>query len=164
MKADIRSWCKHCQSCQANKINRHTRAPIGTLPNRGKFKVIHIDLVGPLPEVSGKKFLFTMIDRETCWTEAIALREIGSKNITDILKNEWISRYGAPEIIISDNGRQFISNDFSQFVTHLESSIGTQRPITHNAMGRSKDFTEPSKTLCAPKPRMPSARGSPAYQ
>ena len=76
--------------------------------------MIHIDLVGPLPMINGKNFLFTIIDRETSWTEAIPLKEINSEAICRVLRKEWISRFGAPEIVVSDNGRQFIGSTFQQ--------------------------------------------------
>ena len=114
MKSEIRKWCKFCQNCHSNKIYRHTKSKLGTLPDRGKFKVIHIDLVGPLPMINGKNFLFTIIDRETSWTEAIPLKDINSEAICRVLRKEWISRFGAPEIVVSDNGRQFIGSTFQQ--------------------------------------------------
>jgi len=55
IKAGIRKWCKHCQNCQTSKIHRYTKTPQGSLPYKGKFKVVHIDIVGPLPLNKGKK-------------------------------------------------------------------------------------------------------------
>jgi len=115
MKAQIRKWCKFCQICQANKITRHTKAPLGSIPNLEKFKVLHIDLVGPLPIIKNKKFILTMIDRDTSWTEVVALNEISSEAVVKAITKEWVSRYGVPEIIVSDNGRQFISEKFNHF-------------------------------------------------
>jgi len=115
MRSEIRNWCKHCLKCQANKVSRHTKAPVGTLPSLGKFKVVHLDIVGPLPIIKGKKFLLTMIDRETSWTEVVPLREITTSSIVTAMINDWISRFGTPEIVITDNGRQFISGEFNAF-------------------------------------------------
>ena len=112
MKSEIRKCVRNCQNCQANKITRHTKSPSGIITNREKLRVVHIDLVGPLKEIRGKKFLFTMIDHDTGWVEAFPMWDIGAKEVTDIIEKEWISRFGTPEQIISDNGRQFISTDF----------------------------------------------------
>ena len=63
MRSEIRQWVRGCHECQKAKINKHTKSPLGTFPDRGRFKVVHIDIVGPLQQVEGKRFILTLIDR-----------------------------------------------------------------------------------------------------
>ena len=117
MKADVRKWVKECHACQSRKISRHTKSKIGSLPNRGRFKIVHMDIVGPLPPSDGKKFMITFIDRQTSWPEVVTVHDITTSSITRALTNTWISRFGPPEIIVTDQGRQFMSTQFKELCT-----------------------------------------------
>lgn len=51
MKAGILEWIRQCLDCQPTKI---TNSALWKIPNLSQFKVIHIDIVGPLPSITGK--------------------------------------------------------------------------------------------------------------
>ena len=75
---------------------------------------IHIDLVGPLnTPCEGKNTLLTIIDRWTGWPEAFPVTMDGdaanAKACANVLVREWLSRWGVPDIMISDRGSQFVS-------------------------------------------------------
>jgi len=84
MKCDIRKWTRECLKCQSSKIIRHTKSKFGSYPKLGRFTIIHLDIVGPLPSISGKKYLFTMIDRHTSWPGAIPIADITGENVAKI--------------------------------------------------------------------------------
>jgi len=73
-----------------------------------------MDIVGPLPTVNGKRFLITFIDRHTSWPGVVPIRDITATTISRALTNTWISRFGPPETILTDQGRQFISSEFKE--------------------------------------------------
>ena len=122
MKSDIRKWCRECLKCQKSKITRHTKAPYGLIQTLGRFKTIHMDLVGPLPKIGNKSYILTIIDRATSWVEAIPISEITSTAIIKQLDDHWVCRFGPPEVIVTDQGLQF---DSEQFKTYC-ASIGTK--------------------------------------
>ncbi|GFN91724.1 Pol polyprotein [Plakobranchus ocellatus] len=104
MRREIRQWCKACPDCQASEIHRHTRSPLSErLPPSDRFRSLHVDLVRLLPESQGMTYLFTIIHRFTRWPEAVPLPDTA----TDLL-HHW--RFGVPEDITSDRGRQFTSS------------------------------------------------------
>ena len=111
MKKEIRLWCKTCEPCQASKVQRHVQAPIQPRPPPDRrFGSLHVDIVGPLPEAEGMKYLFTIIDRYTRWCEAIPMAEIKAENCAKAFVRHWITRFGVPGDVTSDRGRQFTSN------------------------------------------------------
>ena len=67
-----------------------------------------MDIVEPLTPNKNKKYLFTIIDRNSNWFEIIPLENITA----NIVVNEWFSRYGYPKKITSDQGTQFESDQF----------------------------------------------------
>ncbi len=114
-KKDVSKFVQSCDGCQRSKVHRHTKHPIQNIdPPTGRFRHIHVDLVGPLPESNGFRYLFTIVDRWTRWQEAIPLKEMTADSCARALLDNWISRFGVPEIISSDRGRQFISKLWDQ--------------------------------------------------
>ena len=111
MKRDIRKWCKESLDCQASKVHRHIRSPlVERLPPSDRFCSLHVDLVGPLPVSHGMTYLFTIIDRFTRGSEAISLPNALASTCVTALLHHWVARFGIPEDIVSDRGRQFTSN------------------------------------------------------
>ena len=110
LKKDVKKWCKECHSCQAAKIQRHTKAPLFLrLPPAGRFLSLHVNLVGPLPPSEGMTYLFTVIDRFTRWPEAIFIPDARTSTCIKALIRHWIARFGIPNDITSDRGAQFTS-------------------------------------------------------
>ena len=124
MKRQIKDWVQSCEKCQKSKIQRHTRAPLGTfsLPD-ARFSHVHLDIVGPLPPSNGNVYLLTMIDRFTRWPEAIPMGDMKASTICQAVFNVWISRFGCPAVITTDQGSQMRSELFREFMNML----GTNR-------------------------------------
>jgi len=72
-----------------------------------RFEHIHTDLVGPLPISNGYQYCLTIIDRFTRWPEAIPVTDITTETITKRIFEEWITRYGTPARLTTDQGKQF---------------------------------------------------------
>ena len=64
-----------------------------------------------------------MIDRFSRWIEAVPLREMSAQTVARAFYDTWVSRYGAPKVITSDQSSQFESRLF----TALLSLIGCER-------------------------------------
>lgn len=114
MNADIGKWAKACLQCQRAKVNRHTTSQLSQFPPTARFEHVHVDIVGPLPTAaSGHRYLVTMIDRATRWPEAYPLCEIKAEDVAKAVYEGWISRFGCPATLTTDQGRQFESRVFA---------------------------------------------------
>ncbi|XP_017438127.1 uncharacterized protein LOC108344174 [Vigna angularis] len=87
-----------------------------------------IDIVGPLPLAKAQnKFLLVAVDYFTKWIEAEPLSIISAQRVQKFI---WhlICRFGLPQKIITDNGRQFIERKLEEFLSilgikHVTSSV-----------------------------------------
>ena len=136
MKRDIRQWCRECPDCQASKIHRHTHSALTKRPQPSdRFRSLHVDLVGPLPESHGMTYLFTVIDRFTRWPEAVPLPDAQASTCATALLHHWVARFGVPEDITSDRGRQFTSALWTQLNSLLGINANTTTAYHPQANG-----------------------------
>jgi transposase InsO family protein len=63
--------------------------------------------------------VFTVIDRNTRWFEALPLSDISAKSCAAVLTQGCIGRYGVPTVITSDRGSQFTSALWDSLCTIL---------------------------------------------
>lgn len=127
IRRDCRQWAKECEACQRSKVSRHTSAPLTAFETpSARFRHIHMDLIGPLPLYSGYKYCLTVVDRVTRWPEAYPLQDITAETCVAALTSGWIARFGSPEHITTDRGRQFESHTFKE----LAALIGASHHLT----------------------------------
>lgn len=154
IKKDANTWAKECIPCQRAKIHRHNRLQ----PNHiqipdDRFKHINIDII-ILPEIRGYRYCLTMIDRFTRWPVAVPLKDITADTITTALFDNWISHYGTPTTITSDQGSQFESTLFQA----LAKFIGCEKTRTSPYHPQSNGIIErwhrtlKAALMCSPKP------------
>ena len=116
-KKDISRLARACLVCQTSKVQKHTGHPVQVFEApSGHFGHVHVDIVGPLPISQGCRYLFTMVDRWTHWLEAVPMTDITAESCVSAMMNSWISRFGSPEVITTDRGRQFTSGLWQSFV------------------------------------------------
>lgn len=60
-----------------------------------------------------------MVDRFSRWPETVLLQDMSADTVASAFYRHWISRFGCPRIIISDQGTQFKSSLFKA-LTNLD--------------------------------------------
>ncbi|XP_033231483.1 uncharacterized protein K02A2.6-like [Belonocnema kinseyi] len=71
-----------------------------------------MDIVGPLPEGNGFRYCLTMMDRFSRWPKAVRLKDVEALTVCRAFVDHWVSRYGAPETLTTDQRSQFESQPF----------------------------------------------------
>ena len=120
---------KACLSCARVKVGfRESGKELQPLPIRGLGYRWGVDFAGPLVETrAGNKWVLVCIEHFTKWVELIPLPSKSSRDAARGLLDGVLSRYGAPGVILTDQGTEF-QGDFATLVAKHE--------ITHRRASR----------------------------
>ncbi|KAL8440676.1 hypothetical protein Emag_007831 [Eimeria magna] len=83
----------------------------------------------------GNNHILIIIDHHTRWVELVPLPNPTAAQVAQALFNEWISRWGVPRALLSDNGPQFTAELLRQLCTTLGISKLFESP--YNPRGNS---------------------------
>ena len=116
MVKDVSEMCESCPLCQKAGPAVTVKAPLQPLPvMREPFSRVAMDIFGPLTRTkAGNKYILVIMDYETRWPEAFALKNMTSETVADCLV-EVTARLGVPNEVLSDNGTNFTSKVMAQF-------------------------------------------------
>ena len=130
----IEQMVSSCELCQAMRAEP-AKVPIHPwiFPAR-PWSRIHIDFAGP---VSGRTYL-VVVDAYSKFPEVVHMDSTTSSSTIKVLR-EIFSRHGLPELLVSDNGPQFVSSEFEAFcknngIEHRTSAI--YKPATNGQAER----------------------------
>lgn len=108
---DIKTLAKNCANCNAQRNNPPKVEIHNWQPASAPMQRIHIDFAGPF---LGKMFLI-LVDSYSKWPEVHIVTDITAKTTIEKCR-QIFAAYGIPRIIVTDNGRTFISHEFQQFL------------------------------------------------
>ena len=122
MRQDVSRVVSACPDCAAVNIGKTIKPPMSHRPIIAKrFSDIMVDIVGPIPESRGFRYLLTVIDRTTRFVDAIPMKEANANTCCEAFLGHWVSRFGLPRTACSDNGNTFVAQLWSK----MHESLGT---------------------------------------
>lgn len=101
---------------------------------------VHIDFLGP---IFGKQILI-IVDALSKWVEAFIMPNITARSTVNVLRNTF-SRFGFPKVLVSDNAKTFVSNEFRQFLTNNGVMFKTSPPFHPATNGQAENFVKSVK-------------------
>ncbi|CAL2234271.1 unnamed protein product [Prunus armeniaca] len=135
-KAFIQKYDK-CQ--RFANIPQLAAEPLAAMVSPWPFAQWGLDLIGPMPEGKGQvKYAFVVVNYFTKWAEAKALAIITVARIETFVWQNIVCRFGVPNTIITDNGRQFDNTKFKQFVPTSRSVFASPPQPILSPVARSK--------------------------
>ncbi|XP_051785429.1 uncharacterized protein K02A2.6-like [Erpetoichthys calabaricus] len=136
----IEERAKTCSSCQKIR-NAPQLAPLHPWdwPERA-WQRIHVDFAGPFEE----KMFLVVVDAYSKWPEVAVMHSTTAVKTMEKLE-ELFCRYGFPEQLVSDNGPQFVSQEFATFlqvngIRHIRSA-----PYHPSTNGLAERFVQTMK-------------------
>ncbi|UYV72103.1 hypothetical protein LAZ67_9001818 [Cordylochernes scorpioides] len=113
----VRQYVSHCRECQRRK--KLTRRPAGQLvsipPVEKPFYKVGVDLLGRFPvSKDGNRWIIVCTDYMTRYAITKAIPDGGAIETAKFLVEDVILKHGAPREMITDRGRNFISQVIKQ--------------------------------------------------
>ena len=120
---DVVNWCKKCVICQARSAPGKTpKAPLKKLQTGARFQRTSLDILGPLTKThDGNRYILLITDYFSKWVEAVALSNIEASTVALAFIEHFVTRFGVPTQIHTDQGKQFESQLFKEICLILGS-------------------------------------------
>jgi transposase InsO family protein len=120
LKRDVRLYIACCPVCERFlKVRQTPRAGLRSMDVGGRGDCLAMDIVGgrdsfPLTP-RGHCYILTMIDCFTRYAVAVPLVNQSAEVIIAAIIGNYITVYGTPRRILTDQGRNFESDEFAKF-------------------------------------------------
>jgi transposase InsO family protein len=143
MKQEIENYVRHCETCQKNKITqRKNKLPLQiTDTPEVVWQNCSLDIGGPLTLTSeNNRYLLTFQDELSKYTVAAPIQQQDAMTVARVFVREIVLKFGIPQIMLTDQGSNFLSDLFSNVCKLLRiKRIKTSpfHPQTNGALERS---------------------------
>ena len=121
IQGNVSRHCKSCDICQ-KVVNKRSvpKVPLQKMPLIDMpFEQVAIDLIGPIsPPSEGHQYILTLVDYATHYPEVVPLKKIDTEAVAQALVDIF-SHLEIPEEILSDLGKQFVSDCMKKGVARL---------------------------------------------
>ena len=125
MAADVNHYCQQCCTCQLSKLSKPPKALISSIPVGLPWQMVAIDVLKVPLSSQNHQYLLVIQDYFTKWAEAISIADQTAEMITAELV-KLSSVFGLPEILHSDQGRNFEST----LLQHTLDAFGVKKSCT----------------------------------
>lgn len=119
MMQDVSDYVRNCGICKASKAPNSTMMPNmgGPKPARIPWELISIDFVGPFTRSrKGNTVLLVVVDWVTKYVVVNPMKSANAVEMVRFLEEEVFLKFSRPRIILSDNGKQFLSVAFKSLL------------------------------------------------
>ena len=140
LRKDVELWVKKCDMCNSRKGTlRKSKAPLQTYKVGAPNERVAIDFMGPFVKTDrGNRFMMVVGDLFTKWTECYSIENLEASTVAKVLVDRYISHWGCPLIIHTDQGKTFESKLFQELCRLL----GIEKTRSSSFRPQSNGFIE----------------------
>lgn len=137
LEKDVHDFVTKCAKCQKMKYSKYTKQPMTiTTTANAAFQKIYLDLVGPLDrDEEGYSYILTIQCELTKFIEAYPIRNKETVTVARAFVQNFVLRFGIPEIIATDRGTEFISATMIEVCKLLNIEKLTSTSYHHQSIG-----------------------------
>jgi hypothetical protein len=134
---ELETAAKACQRCRENQADP-PKAPVQSWPlPSSPWRRLHIDFAG---QVNGRMYL-VIVDAFSKWPEVMQMSS-ATASATIASLRQIFARLGLPSCVVSDNGPQFTSEEFAEFVKRNGIRHVTSAPFHPATNGQAERFVQ----------------------
>ena len=136
MNSQLKQFVSTCQVCQSFQRNNPKESLMShSIPNRPWYKIA----ADPF-EFKGEHYL-VLADYYSDWIEFDMMRDQTATETIALLLKQF-SRWGLPDEIVTDCGKNFDSKEFSQFCQRKQIKHTKSLPHHHQSNGKGKSVVK----------------------
>ena len=111
LREDVTAYINGCLICARRKSYGASKAPLHPMPPVDRvWEKIAMDIVGPVQESrKGNKFILVLSDYASRFVFTIAMKDQTARTVAQHFVDKIITKYGAPEQVLTDQGSNFLS-------------------------------------------------------
>ncbi|MCG8046377.1 MAG: RNase H-like domain-containing protein, partial [Candidatus Thiodiazotropha endolucinida] len=138
LRDDVALYIRKCDVCAADKKPVKTpRAPLGSLRTGAPGDCVATDYLGPFPTTErGNRYILLLTDHFSKYVEILPVPDMTAEVCASRILNEYVSRWGCPLSIHSDQGRTYESRVFKEMCRMLE--VRKTRTSVRNPKGNGQ--------------------------
>lgn len=123
IQVDVTKYVRACLGCQRLRPGAESlQGFVTSHPVEGPFCRIHMDIYEVV--IDGQTInCLTMIDNHTKWAECTVIPDKSARTIAEMFVKIWVSRFGCPQVLVTDNEKAFSG----VFMDQLCSILGVKK-------------------------------------
>ncbi|KZS16046.1 Uncharacterized protein APZ42_018256 [Daphnia magna] len=137
---DVTNYVQSCPNCQGRKgVNNRPAGFLQCIQVARPFQKVGNDLLGPFPmSNTGSKMIIVAVDYSTKWVELRVMPNEKADIVARFFVEQMVLRHGAPESIISEQGKCFIA----ALTEEVMKNLGTSHKTTSSYHPHSNRLVE----------------------
>jgi hypothetical protein len=142
----IRNKIANCQVCIANSGSNQKEPMQSVQPPDLQFQFVSMDLMELCGEDQVRRHYLVTVDH---YSDYFTLDYLENQTASTVIKKckKIFADHGIPEIVICDNGVQFLSEEFRAFAVKYEFRISTCSPYHKEGNGKAESAVKIAKAL-----------------
>jgi len=139
--------CKRCILCLKRKSVKSIKVPPGSITATDSLQKLCIDIAGPFPNCKDYRYILVIVDTFSNYPCIVPLKSLRSVEIAKAIEVKWISTFGSPKQIHSDNAPYFSGPEIKKMASLYNIQLTHSSPYYPQANGKVERFMRTIKDM-----------------